>query len=564
MWPASLKRREWDAIVIGTGMGGATLGYALAKAGKRVLFCEKGMSRLDSAQGLRGAFAENFFPHAERCQLKHQAILSRAGRYSEEFVDISQRRSRRFIPFIGAGIGGSSALFGMILERAFPADFAPRRYYPHATESTLPDAWPITYADMLPYYEAAERLFRVRGTGDASRGEDFSHLLPLPALSFAGQRLSQFLAAKGLHPYQLPMACEYVPDCESCLGFLCRRDCKNDSVRICLTPAVRQYGADLLDECEVTRLEAARSEVTSIECRYRGQTLTLRAPIVVVAAGALETPRLLFRSASRLWPEGLANDSGLVGRNLMRHYTDFYIPKRRAGLALTDREVGFNDLYLCDGNKFGTVQQFSVPTTPALVGDLEEQLRHHLPWAQRLFTAASPVLAWFVRARFSGRHAFASIMEDLPYSDNRVFLPSTTLPDDQTRVAIEYRLKEEETRRIGMFRRRLREILPSSHFHLLKHAENNARLAHACGTCRFGSDPKSSVLDPNNRAHQVSNLYVVDSSFFPSSTGTNPSLTIAANALRIADHLLGIARRDEIQRKHRAPNSIATEHEAQP
>jgi choline dehydrogenase-like flavoprotein len=133
----------------------------------------------------------------------------------------------------------------------------------------------------------------------------------------------------------------------------------------------------------------------------------------------------------------------------------------------------------------------------------------------------------------------AATLEDFPYADNRVE-PART--DAQgARLAIEYRVRDADRARIAAFRKKMGEVLSGYSFKLIKQAENNQRIAHVCGTCRFGDDPATSVLDRNNRAHGLANLYVVDSSFFPSSGGTNPSLTIAANALRVADHLLAQA-----------------------
>ena len=124
-------------------------------------------------------------------------------------------------------------------------------------------------------------------------------------------------------------------------------------------------------------------------------------------------------------------------------------------------------------------------------------------------------------------------MEDLPYPENRI-APA----DTGDGLVLEYHLCPQERVRIEAWRRRLATILKPYRFLRIKQAENNERIAHACGTCRFGSDPRTSVLDPNNKAHGISNLHVVDGSFFPSSGGINPALTIAANALRVADRII--------------------------
>jgi choline dehydrogenase-like flavoprotein len=538
-----LSRRTWDVLVIGTGMGGSTLGSALVKAGKRVLFVEKGKSNLTGQAGLRGAYAETFFHRAEVPGPRHQSILSQAGRYWDTIVDVSGQRPRRYVPFVGSGTGGSTALYGMVLERFFEADFTPRRYFPGAGDSTLPETWPITYQDLRPYYDAAERLFRVRGSADPCRGKDQAsfHSEP-PRLSPAGQELADFFTDKGIHPYHLPLACEHVPDCRACVGFLCAKECKNDGARICLQPALTNDGAELLDECEALRIEATRNEVSGVVCRHDGREFTLRADLVVLAAGALESPRLLLRSASAEWPDGLANASGLVGRNLMRHYIDIYLisPKVRDPNSGMAKEIAFNDFYADGEEKLGTVQSFgSLPPTPTVLANMEQDIRDGpRPWLAPLFRLTKPLLRPIFTRMFTRGVALASLLEDLPYADNRVTLPAESATDG-SRLVLEYRIRPHEQARIAAFRARLRELFKPYRVLVVKQAENNERLAHVCGTCRFGVDPATSVLDPSNRAHGLANLYLVDGSFFPSSAGTNPGLTIAANALRVADHILG-------------------------
>jgi len=150
---------------------------------------------------------------------------------------------------------------------------------------------------------------------------------------------------------------------------------------------------------------------------------------------------------------------------------------------------------------------------------------------------AKPIMGTVLGRLFARKVVLASIIEDLPYPDNRVTVAETADTFGRRRTVIEYRISEYEQKRIENFRREMAHLLSPYSFMLIKQAENNERIAHACGTCRFGSDPRESVLEPTNRAHGIENLYVVDSSFFPTSGGTNPALTIAANALRVADHL---------------------------
>jgi choline dehydrogenase-like flavoprotein len=531
------EKTHWDIIVIGTGMGGATLGYALAKAGKRVLFCERGRSHLIASQALTGHYAEHFFRRPGVAQRQHETILAQAGRYTDLIEDLSGPRIRSHIPFIGQGTGGSSALYGMAMERFFPEDFYPQAQFPQVTDTSLPAAWPIDYADLAPYYTIAEQLYRVRGTLDPLRqAETTVSLLSSPPLSAANQRLYQHLQGQGLHPYQLPLACEWVPGCQGCQGYLCPTTCKNDSSRACLAPALKQYRAYLLDECQALRLETQGDRVSEVVCAWQGKTLRLHSEQVVLAAGALQTPVLLLNSACPAWPHGLANESGLVGRNLMRHCIDLYAvfvgihPPSHSNI----KQIACNDFYVGQDVKLGSLQSFgSLPPAPILVEQMQQDLREsRFPQLAHGFGLLKPLLKAGFRQLFSRSLVLASIMEDLPHPENRV-QPGTS-PE---RIQLHYQLHPYDKQRIQRFRQALSKVLKPQRFMLLKQAENNDRIAHVCGTCRFGTDPRESVLDPFNRAHNLANLYVVDSSFFPSSAGTNPSLTIAANALRVADYM---------------------------
>ncbi|MEO7497060.1 MAG: GMC family oxidoreductase [Massilia sp.] len=533
--------QQWDAVIVGTGMGGATLGYALARAGKRVLFLEKGLNHTGNPDALLGDYAEAHFGRDEAPMPAHRDTLAKAGRYQAPLDDRSKPRLNTFIPFVGQGSGGSTALYGMALERFFPADFTPRSAFADVGESSLPDAWPISYAELAPHYAAAEALFRVRGSADPLRGEDArGHFMTPPPLTPASDELFKFFENQQLHPYRLPMACEFVPGCEGCQGYLCAKECKNDANRICLQPAIRDHRACLLDACEVLRVEADSAAARSVVYRRHGVERSVRADIIVLAAGALETPRLLLDSASADWPDGLANASGQVGRNLMRHHIDLYLiePKLKGEFDNRQKEFAFNDFYQADGQKLGSVQSFGrLPPARMLAASLVDDLRQGpMPWSASLFSMVKPAVNPVLRQMVERRMVLATTIEDFPYADNQV-MPSHG-GDGQARLSMQYRVRPRDQARIDAMRARMKAVLRPYAFLLIKQAENNQRIAHVCGTCRFGDDPRDSVLDKHNRAHGLANLYVLDSSFFPSSGGTNPSLTIAANALRVGAHLL--------------------------
>jgi choline dehydrogenase-like flavoprotein len=536
--------QEWDAIVVGTGMGGATLGHRLAQAGKRVLFCELGTASAQ-AGSLRGEYPELAGGRRGAVLAASDApALLQAGRWADTLVDESGSRPRPFVPFIGCGPGGSSALYGMAMERFMPADFHPGAYRGTAPGAATVEHWPISYDDLAPWYAAAEVLYRVRGSIDPLVAAQIGTapppvLLPPPPISAAGAEISAFLAGRGLHPYRLPSACEFEASCRSCQGVLCPSNCKNDADSICLQPAIHAHGARLLGGCRVLAVRTAGRRATGVLCRWAGRDLELRARVVVLAAGALQTPLILLRSRDRHDAEGLGNGSGMVGRHLMRHLIDIYLvrPRLQAGDPFDNRrkEIACNDFYLRDGDKLGTLQSFGrLPPADMLFGSLHGDVRaSRWSWAAPALPLVRPLLRPVLRDMAENWLALATIAEDLPYAENAVGR-HTAGPD---LARLQYTLRREGLQRAERFRRHMDGVLRGRSWRRLKQADNNHRIAHACGTCRFGDDPRTSVLDRDNRVHDCDNVFVVDSSFFPSSGGTNPSLTIAANALRVGKRI---------------------------
>jgi choline dehydrogenase-like flavoprotein len=504
--PLDAQAIEWDAVIVGTGIGGATLGLVLAEAGRRVIFVEKGRDLASDA--LRGQAPESAIDYGRVSRAEQRELLARAGRAHEELFDVA--RGRSVLPEIGCGSGGSSSLYGMVLERFFPADFA---------------AWPVSYQELRPWYEAAERLYRVRGGADPLRPHEAAALLPPAPASAGAQQLVEQLQARGLHPYRLHLACESVEGCSVCQGYLCPRECKNDADRIALRPALG-HGARLLSDCAAITLEAGRTRVAAVHCESTGHATTLRGRVVVLAAGALGTPALLLSSRSAVWPSGLANGSGLVGRNLMRHAIDLWALGRapRLQLPADAKAIGFNDLYDRDAGKFGSVQSF---------GRLPP-LRYVLNQRPRTWRLAAP-LAGLLWRRFADVPILAAILEDRPLAANGIEPEGAGSP---ARWRVSYRAGASEHERRARFRRELRRRLRGLGALLVSGEDAPKALGHVCGTCRFGNDPRTSVLDRHNRSHELDNLYVVDASFFPSSAGINPALTIAANALRVGAELL--------------------------
>ena len=516
--------KHWDIVVVGAGMGGATFGWAMAKAGKSVLFLERGRNLLGDDR-LAGEYAEMIA--RSRGRTLDEVLLS-AGRWDIPLKDRSKKKGKVFIPFIGAGTGGSSSLYGAALERLFPEDFEPGRYH-EAHDSSLPEKWPIGYSELRPWYREAEKLYGVSGELDPLRSGVLDSTRQPPPMDEVNQAVATHLSSKGLHPYRLPTACKEGGQCRECQGFLCSVFGKRDSASVCLKPAIDEYGATFVSECEVERIEADRERVTALVCCDPSGEHEVRGDLVVLAAGALHTPALLLRSSSPRWPDGLANGSGQVGRNLMRHAIDLYLVRPPLPVDRYRKQLAYNDNYLTQDGKLGSVQSFGMlPPLPMVLEEVERDAVHALPVLRLLFPLLRPVLSSALRRTLAGKAIFAGILEDLPYHENRLE------PGKDGSLKLYYRLGADDRRRLSLLRKRIAADFKPWPISRLSQAENNQRIAHVCGTCRFGDDPSTSVLNAQNRTHDLENLYVVDASFFPSSGGINPALTIAANALRVA------------------------------
>lgn len=536
--PEDPQGQTWDVVIVGTGVGGATLGYALAKKGRKVLFLEKGHYLFGdhdrTVAHTKGSPTEPprhvEVPENVRDRLDH-------GWWPHQLdAHVSRKHLKLYMP-LGCGTGGSSTLYAAQLERLMPADFEPRRHHPQGKDSTLPEAWPFPYEELVPYYRKAEVLYTVCGTQDPLNPDPDSPIAVPPPASERDAFIMDEFARAGLHPYRAHVGCRYVPGCLDCGGVLCPKSCKADSGLVGLQPAVTEYGAKLLPDAEVTRLEAEADRVTGVRYRRAGVEATVRGRVVVLAAGSLMTPAILLKSGSDIHPNGLANRSSQVGRNLMMHASDFIAirPKVKLSSEGPAKSVSFNDLYLKAGQKLGTFQTVGMAVSAGVINRyLKIQSEKAPKWYNPTGTLGKvtrKVASQFGAQMFSGATVFASIVEDLPYPNNRVVL------DDRNPngMRFEYDYPDELRARVFAYREALKRVIGPSLGALVLNSDQNLNYGHTVGTCRSGDDPETSVVDAHNRAHDLENLYVADGSWFPSSGGINPSLTIAANALRVAE-----------------------------
>lgn len=505
--------KEWDVIVIGTGIGGGVVGRALAESGLSVLFVEKGPAGIRSEQ--QNLNDEVSDPTARQIR----------GYWPKPMRARINGRDHEFFGPIGAGVGGSSVFYAASLER-------PER---HDIEAA-PNVWPVSYDEYAQYFSTAEAMFHVCGQPDPLSDEVMPCLRTPPEPGKGDQMLMQAMRQKGLHPYIGHLGVKFVPGCKHCLGSKCPKTCKMDGRSAGVEPALATGNAAMLDRCEVRKIHGNPGFVRYLEAVRDGKTLKLKARAYVLAAGALASPGLLLASKSQHWPDGCANRSGQVGRNLMFHLTEMFAlwPGNNIPDTGTSKTIALRDLYRVDGQRFGLIQAMGID---ASYGEIvhylnmmfdRSVLRRLKPMRQ--FTRFPALIASHL---FGSAKVFAGILEDFPYANNRVILDES----DPEILRFTYDLAPELLSRHRAVRRAIKRAFRGHRLAFLNR-QPELNFGHPCGTLKSGADAKINVLDRDCRAHEVENLYVADASFMPGSTGVNPSLMIAANALRVADGIV--------------------------
>jgi choline dehydrogenase-like flavoprotein len=314
---------------------------------------------------------------------------------------------------------------------------------------------------------------------------------------------------------------------------VCPRQCKADARTACLNGALSQPACRLLEDCDVLTLEADAKRVRSIRALYRGEHVEIRSRIVVLSAGAFHSPQVLLRSRNSSWPNGLGNRSDQVGRNLMFHIGEHFAlwaPRRFNRKGRQRKSISVRDFYVVNGRRLGYVQSVGLDAGRGNIAVfLKDILRRRGLRHERLLSLLvwlpSRVASWAL----GEASIFAAMTEDDPDPNNRIVLD----PEQPDGAAFTYNITDDLRQRADSLREAFaRHIRPWRLMRLT--ATSWMNYGHPCGTCCFGDDPMTSVLNRDNRAHDVDNLYVVDASFMPRSGAVNPSLTIAANALRSA------------------------------
>lgn len=495
----------WDAVVVGTGMGGGTIASVLAEGGQKVLIIEKGASGYRSE---RHGFSEIHRPSARM-----------ARGFWPGSLEVTENGTPRNVHApIGCGVGGTSVFYNAIMERPERHDLDDLEERPHPT-----GGWAYGFDAMLPWYDAAAAMYKVCGEADPLTTEPALLLEDMPTDTDPKQIFGKALDRAGLHPFNTPSALRNMPDSLIYRGRKCPDMSKLDSRSAGIEPALASGNARLFDQAEVIKIDSKDGKVTGLDVRRDGAIHRVLARRYILSAGALGSPKLLLASANEAYPSGVANRSGLVGRNLMFPLEERFALRcgRRAALHPYETTQSLADLYHNKRHRWGIIH--SAPDTP----------HTSLLPAQLLDRALGPI------------QIFTGIIEDLPSQNNRILHD----PADPDKLSVVYKIGKNALAERKAFRKAIRSRfsrLPSrfgratgslTNF-LFLHKDPRLNFGHPCGTLRYGIDPTASVLNPDCRAHDLSNLWVVDASFLPTAMGVPPSLTIAANAIRVGTSLL--------------------------
>jgi choline dehydrogenase-like flavoprotein len=512
---------HYDIIVIGSGPGGGSLAHRLAPTGKRILMLERG----------------EYLPRSRENWNAKTVFVD--GKYQVDETWYG-KDGRSFKPGLHYWVGGNSKVYGAALFRLREADFGEIRH-----KDGISPAWPLGYDAFEPFYTEAEKLFHVHGQRGEDPNEPWSTApYAYPAVKHEPriEQLSDILKGEGLHPFHLPLgikldqnpdgsATTYSPciRCDAFDGFPCAINAKADAQVICVDPTKEAHSNfTLLTGAYVTRLETDPTgrSVKRVVVLRNGKVEHYSADIVVAACGALSSALLMLRSANDKHPNGLANRSDQVGRNYMRHNMSIVMALlKEPNHTVFQKTLAVSDFYLNTPD-----WEFPLGLIQMCATSHGEQIRGEAP---------APALMKFVPEWTFEKMAEHSIdfwlqSEDLPLPENRVLYRDgkVVLNVEQTNMEAATRLKAKLEDLLTPMN--IWPALIDRDLYLGKGVPLSGT-AHQAGTMRFGTDPVTSVLDLDCKAHELDNLYVTDASFFPSIGAVNPTLTIIANALRVAD-----------------------------
>jgi choline dehydrogenase-like flavoprotein len=497
-------RHRYDIVIVGSGAGGGTLAQALAKTSARVLILERG--------NFVPKEPENWDPVAVWKDLRYRTTERWLNKHGEEFS-----------PYTHYCVGGNTKFWGSVLYRLRKEDF-------NAVEHLdgVSPAWPIDYETLAPYYQRAEKLYQVHGKHGVDPTEGPREPYPYPPIPHSPEiaEIVEHLQEQGLHPSSLPLGLLRPGEpngcilCNTCNSFPCQQHTKSEAEVCCLNPVINRENVTLWTQACAKRLltDPTGRKIEAVEIERNGENIRVETPLIVLSCGAVNSATLLLQSANDKHPHGLGNSSGLVGKRYMSHLATMmqgFHPFRR-NHTVFQKTVAINDFY------------FRGPKTPYPLGQIQSQGRTHGVMAQ---TVVPWIPRWAYNAWVARGVDWLAMTEDLPRQENRVTVES----DGRIRLHYHPNNLVAHKKLVTLMRQILRKL---GFWAVMTHSHEASNTTHQCGTLCFGLDSKTSVLDSYCRSHDIENLFVVDASFFPSAAAVNPGLTIAAQALRVADHII--------------------------
>jgi choline dehydrogenase-like flavoprotein len=523
----------WDYVVIGAGLAGSVCATQLARSGARVLVLESGNSDETPPRAPRGLAAPIIG------KFIHSPDGSAPGRMDEMLhIETTSPKGRtattRFPAYLGTGPGGTSRVYGAALGRMRPVDFDTDTGA-HSGSQSLDNSWPVNWETFKPFYARAEALMRVCGQNDPTDPQDDAALITPPPLGPRDAAFADLLKANGRHPYRLHVGIDYLPGCAECLGSICPRNCKATGENRALAHALSSQ--DTLSGALTLQTNTTVEKILRKEGRLYIRTTQgatdIAASHVICAAGALNTPRLLGRSTD-LWDGALPD---MLGRGLMFHSVDMFAvsdPGKNPRFG-PQKTLAFRDHYIEDGAPLGEVQSMGIPITTGTVANylVQEAQRRGFGWLGPFLPLALRAPAAISVRHFAHAALFASNLEDFPLAQNRVLVGKDA---PQSGIHIRYSVPAELEARAKSLRVLIKDAFAPAKVQFLS-PPGMPNWGHPCGTCRMGTAPEHSLTDANGTLWDHGDITIVDGSLFPSSAGANPSLTIIANALRIADTL---------------------------
>lgn len=506
--------KDYDIIIIGTGSGGSTIAKQLCTTNKKILVLERG----------------GFIPKEKENWDPKEVVVNGRYRPKENWYD---NEDKPFLPFIHYNVGGNSKAYGAAMFRFRESDFKNIQHY----GGTSP-AWPFGYETLAPYYDAAEAMYHVHGLRGVDPTEPVAALpYPLPPLPYEPliKDLSNKLKLLGLQPFPLPMGVRLPQDSnkntspvilENFDGFPDPTESKADAQTSALNTALLHDNITLVTHAYAEKLltNDKGDKVIVVVAIVEGEEITFSADIIIVACGAVNSAALFLRSANDKHPNGLANSSDQVGRNLMLHHNGCLVAfTKKKNDCVFQKSLGLADFYHGANDSvfpLGEIQLMG-RNDPDTILWMAEKIAPGKTYAE----LKEMTIDFWLTA------------EDLPSEHNRVTLRedgSIKINYTKTNYAAYEKLKD----KLKQVFVQLGELDPDyKDVQWGGYDLDVSGMSHQNGTLRFGTDPSSSVLDLNCKTHDLQNVYVVDASFFPSCGAFNPALTIAANALRVGEHI---------------------------